>query len=162
MTDRHPPAFTHVGVTVSDVDEAMAWYEDTLDFDVVVPPGTIHSDDGYRWRRLTDLLGTDLESVRVGHMTTGNQVGVEFFEFDATDGTTDSAPSDPGYFHVGVLHPEIGWLAQRIDDAGGDHYADIWEVGDARATYCHDPWDNRIEIYTQSHERLTVGGVTDG
>lgn len=161
MTRGHPRAVTHVGLTVSDIDAAMDWYGDVLEFDVLVPPGTVERGDGYRWRRVTDLLGVEVDSVRIGHMATGNQVGVEFFEFDSTDGSADTRPSDPGYFHVGVLDPDIERLAERIDEAGGDHYADIWEIDppDARATYCRDPWGNRIEIYTQSHERFTAGGV---
>lgn len=163
MTDTSPRAFTHVGLTVPDIDDAMDWYNDVLNFDVVASPTTIKQDDGLRWRRIIDLLDAEIESVRIGHMTTGNQVGVEFFEFGATDALTDTHPSAPGFFHLGVLDPDIEGLASRIDENGGDHYADIWELAspEARATYCRDPWDNRIEIYTQSHERFCMGNVAE-
>jgi catechol 2,3-dioxygenase-like lactoylglutathione lyase family enzyme len=163
MPDQHPRAFTHVGLTVSDIETAMEWYADVLDFEVLAAPTTIDRTDGLRWRRVVDLLGVECDAVRVGNMATGNQVGVEFFEFDATDGTTDTAPAEPGFFHIGVLDPEIEQLARRIDDRGGDHYSQIWELSSpaTRATYCRDPWDNRVEIYTQSHERFHVADVAE-
>lgn len=163
MTETYPRAFTHVGLTVADIDDAMDWYETVLDFEIVAPPTTVERDDGFRWRRVVDLLGVEIESVRIGHMTTGNQVGIEIFEFDATTAVTETHPADPGFFHIGVLDPDIEGLASRIDDNGGDHYADIWELAtpDARATYCRDPWENRIEIYTQSHERFFTGNAAE-
>lgn len=163
MTDSQPRAVTHVGLTVPEIDEAMTWYRDVLNFDVVGEATTVERGDGLRWRRIVDLLGVEIDSIRIGHMTTGNQVGVEFFEFGATDTTTETYPADPGFFHLGVLDPDIEDLASRIERNGGDHYAEIWELAspEARATYCRDPWGNRIEIYTQSHERFFAGNVAE-
>lgn len=105
MVPQYPRALTHVGLTVPDITEAMEWYERVIGFDVVAGPVTVDRGDGPRWRRVADLLGIEPESVRIGHMTAGNQVGVEFFEFEATDSVTDTHPAEPGFFHVGVLDP---------------------------------------------------------
>lgn len=159
--DNHPRALTHVGLTVPDIEEAMQWYEDLFDFEIIAEPRTVRRGDDVGWEQGVDLFGHEFERVKIGHMTTGNQVGLEFFEFAGTGTETETEPREAGFFHVCVIDPDIETLASRIEEAGGEHYSDIWTVipDEVYMTYCTDPWGNRIEIYTQSYERFQVAAA---
>jgi catechol 2,3-dioxygenase-like lactoylglutathione lyase family enzyme len=163
MTEQEPRSFTHVGLTVSDIDAAMEWYADVFDFEVLIEPSEVERGSGLRWRRSVNLFGVEYESVKIGHLSTGNGVGIELFEFGATEGKTDAPPSEPGVFHFGVEDTDLESLAQRIDESGGDHYSDVWDLAasGAQVTYCRDPWGNRIEIYMMSHERICRAAETE-
>ncbi|WP_255170686.1 VOC family protein [Natrononativus amylolyticus] len=152
----YPRGMAHVGVTVPDIDGAMAWYEDVLGFEPVMGPLEIDHGEEHIGRLCADVLG-EFDTVRIGHMATGNQVGFELFEFDADRGEADPDPREPGYFHVCVIDPEIEALAEEIDAAGGEHHTEIWRLfpdQEYRMTYCKDPWGNLLEIYTHGHERI--------
>ncbi|SEP02240.1 hypothetical protein SAMN04487948_1114 [Halogranum amylolyticum] len=103
-----------------------------------------------------DVLG-DFESARIAHLTTGNGVAVELFEFDDLEAFEEPDPKQPGYFHFCVIDPNIEELAAKIDERGGEHHTDVWELfpgQEYRMTYCKDPFGNLVEIYTHSHERI--------
>lgn len=140
----------------------MTWYEDVLGFEHLGEPRTVDRSDGPDWERVVDLLDHSFDTVRIGHLATGNQVGVELFEFAETPAENDSVPSDPGVFHVCVIDPDVEGLAATIDEAGGDHYSEVWTGGsdDLVATYCRDPWGNRIEITSRSYEWFQLGAAS--
>jgi catechol-2,3-dioxygenase len=159
MADKYPRAVTHVGVTVTHVDRAMEWYQDVLGFEVLAAPRTIDRSDESEREQIVDLLGQSFDSLRLGHLTTGNQVGFEVFEFSGGSEMTERDPREPGFFHVCVVEPDVESLAREIDERGGDHYSEITTSGseDRVTTYCRDPWGNRIEITSQSYERYQSG-----
>lgn len=152
----YPRAAAHVGVTVPDVEEAIDWYEKVLGFTRVMGPVAVEHGEDHIGRLCADVLG-EFETVEIAHMVTGNQVGVEFFEFDATEEPNDLDPRETGYFHLCVIDPDIEELATDIAAAGGEHHTDVWKLfpdQEYRMTYCKDPWGNVVEIYTHSHERI--------
>lgn len=153
--DTYPRGLAHVGLTVSDIEAATDWYQDVLGFTLVMGPAEI-PNEGFFGRQVTDLLG-DFETMKIAHLATGNQVGVELFEFDQTGGTSDQDPFSPGYFHMCVIDPDVEGLAQRIEENGGDAYSDVWGVlgddSEYRTTYCRDPWGNFLEVFSHSDER---------
>ncbi len=151
-----PRPFAHVGVTVPDVEEAIDWYETILGFECIMGPEAVAGDgDSHISKLCLDVLG-EFEEVKIAHLATGGQAALELFEFE--EGTASSPdPKAEGYFHVCVIDPNIEALAATIDDSGGDHHTDIWELFPGqpyRMTYCKDPWGNLLEIYTHSHERI--------
>ena len=153
---RYPRGVAHVGVTVPDIEAALEWYEDVLGFETIMGPVEVDHGEDHIGRLCADVLG-EFDTVSIAHVATGNQVAIEFFEFDDTESGPDPEPSDAGYFHVCVIDPEIEELAAEIDDSGGEHHTDVWELfpdQPYRMTYCKDPWGNIVEIYTHSHERI--------
>lgn len=90
----------------------------------------------------------------VATLVTGNQIGVELFEFVPDEQRNDGDSERTGYFHVCVIDPDIEGLAREIDANGGDHYAEIWRLyendKEYRLTYCEDPYGNVIEIYSHN------------
>jgi catechol 2,3-dioxygenase-like lactoylglutathione lyase family enzyme len=152
----HPRGLAHVGVTVPEIEAALEWYEDVLGFETIMGPVEIEHGEDQIGRLCADVLG-EFDTVRIAHVATGNQVAVEFFEFDRTEPGPDPDPAAPGYFHLCVIDPEIETLASEIEDSGGEHHTDIWALfpdQPYRMTYCKDPWGNLVEIYTHSHERI--------
>jgi catechol 2,3-dioxygenase-like lactoylglutathione lyase family enzyme len=154
---QYPRGLAHVGLTVPDIDEAIDWYTTVLGFSHVRGPETVVAGEGYAGRQAANLLG-DFEEMRLAHLATGNQIGVELFEFESTAGNSDADPANPGLFHLCVIDPDVEALARRIDDHGGDHYSEIWEIFEDddtyTLTYCRDPYGNLLEIYSHSHERI--------
>ncbi|MBX0293330.1 VOC family protein [Haloarcula nitratireducens] len=150
-----PRPMAHVGVTVPDIDAALEWYEDVLDFRRLLGPMEVDGDDDSQMARLCrDVLG-EFETVRIAHTTSGNGTGVEFFEFDDVT-PSDPDPHDAGFFHICVVDPDIEELAADIEAAGGSHHTDVWRLfpdQEYRMTYCKDPWDNIVEIYTHDYQQ---------
>lgn len=150
-----PRPIAHVGVTVPDIDAALEWYEDVLDFERLLGPMPVDGDDDSQMARLCrDVLG-DFDRVRIAHTATGNGAGVEFFEFEDTT-ETDVDVHESGFFHVCVVDPDIEDLAADIEDAGGEHTSEVWNLfpdQEYRMTYCEDPWGNIVEIYTHDYQQ---------
>lgn len=164
MDEAHyPRQFAHVGLTVPDIEAALEWYEEVLGWRWLKGPRAVTGGDGYAGRRAENLLG-EFDSMKVAHMTTSNGVAVELFEFEPTAPSEQVDPKRPGFFHVGVVDPDVAALAERIDRSGGDHYAEVWRLyedsEEYRLTYCRDPYGNLIEIYSHSHERMHAAGLT--
>lgn len=157
MENGYPRGFAHVGVTVPDIDAAIDWYEDVLDWELVKEPTVVTGDDGYGGKRAVDLLG-EFQEMKVAHLVTGNQIGFELFEFTETEGNSSPDPRQPGQFHFCVVDPDVEGLARRIEERGGDHYTDVWRLYEDEPkyelTYCTDPFGNIIEIYSHSHELM--------
>lgn len=145
---------SHVGLTVRDVQDALEWYGDVLGFEELSAPYTVERGDD-EWGYVSTVLDLEFDRVTIAHMTTTNDVGFELFGFaDSPEGPSSIRAT--GFNHVGVVDPNIEELAERIDREGGRHLSPIRErvEGGPRLTYCADPWDNRVEIYTQSHGRV--------
>ncbi|TYL38617.1 glyoxalase [Natronococcus pandeyae] len=146
----------HVGMTVPDIEAAMDWYADVLGFEPIMGPVEVEHGEEHIGKLCADVLG-EFDTVSIAHMTTGNQVAVELFEFEETGPENDPDPTEAGYFHACVIDPNIEELAAEIADSGGEHHTDIWNLfpdQPYRMTYCKDPWGNIVEIYTHSHERI--------
>lgn len=155
--DENPRGFAHVGITVPDMEEAIRWYQTVLDWELIKGPSTSRGNEGHGGRRAVNLLG-EFEEMKVAQLTTGNQIGIELFEFDETTGVSNTNPKAPGLFHICVIDPDVEGLAEKIAEHGGSHEAKIWSLyeGDDtyELTYCTDPYGNIIEIYSHSHELM--------
>jgi catechol 2,3-dioxygenase-like lactoylglutathione lyase family enzyme len=151
-------AFAHVGITVSDIEAALDWYQNVLGFDRLTGPLDVKRNEGHLGDVADELYrDTDFESVRLAHLTTANQVTVELFEFDGTTGDTTTDPTTPGISHISVIDSGVEELANEIEDAGGERRSDVRRLfpdQDYRLAYCEDPFGNVIEIYSHSSERI--------
>lgn len=114
---RRPDGLGHRGV--------IEWYGYVLGFEVAAGPYCHQADDAVA-ERIRDLVGKEFEVMRVAFLETGGGAALELFEFDITSGDADASPADDGFFHLGVVDPALEALAARIDETGGDHYADVW------------------------------------
>lgn len=144
-----PPAFNHVGITVPDLDAAVAWYRDMLRLNVLGGPMNISKDDEPFGEILSDIFGADWAGLRVAFLTTADGIGVELFEF--TSPVTPDADEveywRPGPFHLCVTWPDVEVLARHIAANGGRQRSKVWTLFPGRSVvYCEDPFRNIIEI----------------
>lgn len=154
-----PRAVAHVGISVPDIDAAVAWYGEVLGFRAIAPPGTVDVAAGGHFAELcADIFGERLREVRMAHLTSANGTAVELFQF-----------VDPGYerpldnfaywrggiFHFCVVDPDVEGLVARIEATGGRQRSRIWTIFEGKpykAVYCEDPFGNILEIYSHNHE----------
>lgn len=159
----HPRSIAHVGVTVPDIEEAIEWYRDVLGWTLLTEPRTVDGTDGvggpdnYEERRAKDVLG-EFDQMTVATLVTGNQVGIELFEFTPSDGAAAVDQDRTGFFHLCVVDPDVEGLAETIDERGGNHHAEVWrlheDLAEYKLTYCRDPYGNRIEIFSHNQEQM--------
>lgn len=162
-TQRHPHALAHVATIVPDIEAALEWYQDIFDWELLAEPRVVRGNEQYGGKRAVDLLGA-FDEMKVAHLLTGNDIGVELFEFSSVRAPRDVENRRAGFFHICVVDPDIEELAQTIDENGGDHYSQIWRLYEEKEeyllTYCTDPFGNVIEIFTHSHEQMLAADPT--
>lgn len=87
MTEQsqHPQllAMNHVGLTVEDLDSAVAWYTEVVGFRLIYGPLTISANDETTARKFRDFFGERWQEMRQAHLSTANGTGLELFEFQS-------------------------------------------------------------------------------
>ena len=140
----------HVGISVPDIDAAVAWYRDILGCYVLMEPVEGYADDSHFGQVVGDIFGADFKGMKIAHLATADGVGIELFQFFA------NAPQEEhfaywktGIFHICILDPDIEGLARRIDENGGRQRSKVWRLWPDKpykVCYCEDPWGNIVEV----------------
>lgn len=162
MTESRPLIAAHVGVTVPDVEAAVAFYTRALDLVVLVPPTDVPLTNDHTGA----FLGTffpGFGGMRAARVINDAGFALELFEWvlaaDAPSPPRSTGHETPGYFHVAFIDPDVEGRARRIVAAGGRRRTETWQVWPGRpflACYCEDPFGNIVEII--SHDELTMHG----
>ncbi len=160
----YPRSFSHIGISVTDLDQAVEFYTETLGWYVIMPPTEIVSDDSAIGVMCDDVFGNGWERFRIAHLATGDRVGVELFEFKNAEKPENNFEYwKTGVFHFCVQDPDVEGLAQRIVANGGKQRMPVREYypGEKpyRMVYCEDPFGNLIEIYSHSYELTYSAGA---
>lgn len=152
-------AINHIGLTVTDVNEAIAFYTQVLGYSLIVGPLPIVPDDSHFGQLAGDILGPRLQSGQFAHLLTGNGVGLELFQFDDPQAGQKEAMQywRNGYFHVCITAPDVEAKVAEIVAAGGRQTTKVWEVlpgTDYKLAYCEDPFGNAIELYSVDYATM--------
>ncbi|MEE3064373.1 MAG: VOC family protein [Actinomycetota bacterium] len=157
---QQPRTITHVGITVTDAQAAIDWYQRILGFQLLHEPQEYTAGEGYFGGLVADMLGPHVVSGKIAMMDAGNGVGLELFEFSdpkpdqrSADENTQFYLRKTGTFHFCVVDPDVEGLAQRIADTGGRKRSAVWEFAPGASfyvCYCEDPFGNIVEIYSHS------------
>ena len=113
----HPRAFNHVGITVTDIDEGVRWYQNVLGCQVVMPPMDAREDGSHFARIVADIFGKGFKRLRIAHLSTAEGVGIELFQFYKPRSTLRKPNFDyakTGIFHICITDPDIRGLAKKI------------------------------------------------
>lgn len=165
MSQSNPITFSHIGITVPDLEKAVAFYTNALGLYLIMPPTTIKHDDSAIGIMCDDVFGEGWGSFRIAHLSTNDRVGVELFEFPTTK--SESGPFEywrPRLFHFCIQDPDLENRIKLIEKYGGKqrmkkvrHYF----PGEKpyRMIYCEDPFGNIIEIYSHSYELTYSAGA---
>ena len=156
MSD-YPRTFSHIGISVPDVEEAVRFYSEVMGWYQIMKPTVITEEsDTPIGQMCIDVFGTGWGSFKIAHMSTGDRIGVEMFEF-----TNNERPKDFEYwktstFHFCVQDPDIEGLVEKIVANGGKQRMPIREYypGEKpyRMVYVEDPFGLIFEVYSHSYE----------
>jgi lactoylglutathione lyase family protein len=166
MSKAYPRTFSHIGISVPDIDKAVKFYTDVLGWYQLVAPTTVLEDDSAIGVMCTDVFGANWGEFKIAHLSTGDRIGVELFQF-----TNQEQPENnfeywkTGVFHFCVQDPNLEELVIKIVEAGGKKRMEkprYYYPGEKpyRMIYMEDPFGNILEIYSHSYE-LTYAAVAD-
>ncbi|MGL6367098.1 VOC family protein [Aeromonas veronii] len=108
-----------------------------------------------------------LGSFRIAHLSTGDKIGIELFEFPNSERRENNFEFwKSGVFHFSVQDPDVEGLTARIVAAGGKQRMPVREYypGEKpyRMVYMEDPFGNIVEIYSHSYELTYSAGAYQG
>ena len=154
----YPRTMGHIGLAVSDIDEAFGWYQDVLGLTPVMEPDTVESGVGHFGKLAQDAVGKYFGEMKIAHMATGNHVGLELFEFEGVE-QNDPDPTSAGLSHLCLQDPNVQATANRIEEHGGEQLSSkVWNIfpdtPDYQMCYCADPWGNIVELHSRGYEHM--------
>lgn len=160
----YPRSFSHIGLSVTDLDKAVEFYTQVMGWYIIMEPTTISEDDSPIGVMCTDVFGAGWDRFRIAHLSTGDRIGVEIFEFkNAQKPENNFEYWKSSVFHFCVQDPDVEGLAAKIVEAGGKQRMPVREYfpGEKpyRMVYMEDPFGNNIEIYSHSYELTYSAGA---
>ncbi len=164
MATPYPRSFSHIGLSVTDLDAAVRFYTEVMGWYLIMPPTTITEDESAIGVMCTDVFGKNWGSFRIAHLSTGDRVGVEIFEFrNAVRPDSNFEYWKTGVFHFCVQDPDVEGMAAKIVAAGGKQRMPVREYfpGEKpfRMVSREVPFGNILEIDSHSYELTYSAGV---
>lgn len=154
----YPKTFSHIGITVPNIEEAVKFYTEVMGFYVIMEPTVVKEENETAIGQMCiDVFGEGWGTFKIAHLSTGDKIGFELFEFnESKDLKPNFEPFRTGLFHFSVQDPDVEGLVKKIVDAGGKQRMPIREYypGDKpyRMCYVEDPFGTVFEIYSHSYE----------
>ena len=136
-----PGACHHFALRVTDLDRAIAFYEDAFDGQLVTKPFPLEGP-------IPEMLygGGPGTTVRLCHVAFEDG-GVELFEFSRPDVGPSDVPAYAGnIIHVAFHVEAVDAAVKRVAAAGGRLIGDVLDWGGTPFAYCADPDGNVLEI----------------
>lgn len=157
MNKPYPRSFSHIGLSVPNVEEAVKFYTEVLGWYVIMEPSEVVEDDSPIGQMCTDVFGMGWGTFKIAHLATSDKIGIELFEFPHNEAPENNFEYwKTGIFHFCVQDPDIEGLVEKIIAYGGKQRMPIREYypneKPYKMVYCEDPFGNLIEIYTHSYE----------
>ncbi|MEK9842430.1 lactoylglutathione lyase family protein [Thalassospira sp.] len=164
MSSHYPRTFSHIGISVPDLEAAVKFYAEVLGWYVIMEPTTITEDNSDIGQMCTDVFGANWKSFRIAHLSTGDRVGIELFEFPDNQRPDNNLEYwKTGTFHFCVQDPDVEGLVEKIKAHGGKQRMPIrhYYPGEKpyRMVYVEDPFGNVFEIYSHSYELTYSAGA---
>jgi len=159
-----PRTFSHIGLSVPDLDAAVAFYSGVMGFYVLMQPSEVTEDGSPIGQMCTDVFGPGWRRLRIAHLSTADGIGIELFEFDGNHAPDSNFEyRKHGTFHFAVQDPDLEGLLQKIVAAGGKQRMPVREYfpGEKpyRMVYVEDPFGIIFELYSHSYELTYSAGA---
>ena len=163
--DKYPRSFSHIGITVPDINQAVNFYHNVMGWYIIMPPSTVRKETETAIGQMCiDVFGENWEEFEIAHLSTSDGIGIELFSFP--HGVKDKPEFNPfntGLFHFCVQDPDIENLTNKIVEAGGKQRMPIREYypneKPYKMVYVEDPFGIVFEIYTHSYELTYSSGA---
>lgn len=136
--------FNHVGVSVSNLEQSIAFYRDLFGLSVMAEPFPF---GGEQFSQIMDLPDVSGRMCVIGN----GSVQLELFEFGNPSPETQPADrpvSDRGYTHFGFEVDDIAETYDRLKQAGVRIHSPVitFMGGSMKAIYARDPDGNVFEV----------------
>ena len=111
----YPKTFSHVGISVPDVEKAVAFYTRVMGWYEIMKPTVITEESETPIGQMCiDVFGSGWGSFKIAHMSTGDKIGVEIFEFKNNESPKDFEYWKTGTFHFCVQDPDVEGLLKKV------------------------------------------------
>ena len=153
----YPRTFSHIGISVPDLERAVAFYETVMGWYTIMKPTVVKEESETAIGKMCiDVFGTGWGSFKIAHVATGDKIGIEMFEFRNNEKPEAFEYWKTGTFHFCIQDPDIEGLVKKIVANGGKQRMPIREYypheKPYRMVYVEDPFGLVFEIYTHSYE----------
>jgi catechol 2,3-dioxygenase-like lactoylglutathione lyase family enzyme len=136
----------HVGITVPDIDQAIAWFHDVMGCETPLTFGPFSGVDA--------ILDVDPAAVveQITHVRCGQSASIELFQYDAPDQrTTPPLNSDYAGYHIAFYVTDLVAAADYLEGKGVRRLAGPLPVTAGPAAgqtinYFQAPWGTYIEL----------------
>ena len=161
----YPRTFSHIGISVPNLEKAVEFYTSVFGWYVIMPPTKIEEENETAIGIMcTDVFGSGWGSFRISHLSTGDRIGIELFEFpNAQNPENNFEYWKTGVFHFCVQDPDLEGLLEKLVAHGGKQRMPVRQYypGEKpyRMVYCEDPFGNILEIYSHSYELTYSSGA---
>lgn len=164
MKKPYPVNFSHIGLSVPDIHKAVDFYSNVMGWYLIMEPSEVLEDDSAIGVMSKEVFGEGWGSYKIAHMTTGDRIGIEMFEFKQNEDPENNFKYwETGIFHYAVQDPNIEELIERIIAYGGKQRMPIKEYypGEKpyKMVYMEDPFGNLVEIYTHAYDMTYSQGA---
>ncbi|MDC6350455.1 lactoylglutathione lyase family protein [Zeaxanthinibacter sp. PT1] len=166
----YPRSFSHIGLTVPDIQKAVDFYTEIMGWYVIMEPSTVEEETETAIGKMCiDVFGSGWGSFEIAHLATSDGIGVELFAFKEGQGkkeAPDFQPFNTGLFHFCIQDPDIEGLVEKIKAAGGKQRMPIREYypdeKPFKMCYVEDPFGIVFEVYSHSYELTYSSGAYTG
>lgn len=168
VNKNYPKAFSHIGITVPDINKAVEFYSNVMGWYIIMKPSNVKKERNTAIGQMCiDVFGEDWDEFQIAHLATSDGIGIELFSFpNHPTGSKKVPPFNPfntGLFHFCIQDPEIESLIYKIVSAGGKQRMPIREYypneKPYKMCYVEDPFGIIFEIYTHSYELTYSSGA---
>ena len=146
------PTFSHVGITVPDLEAAVDWYREVFGYYLLAGPLEVLEDDSPLGIAATGIYGEGFARFRFAHMASPDGSGFEIFQFDAPAYERPDEVFEfwrSGVNHFAVTAANVAEFADTISVAGGKLRSKVVTLDESKGfqiAYCEDPWGSVFEI----------------
>ena len=161
----YPKAFSHIGITVPTIKEAVTFYSEVMGWYIIMEPSIVKKEKETAIGQMCiDVFGEDWEEFEIAHLATSDGTGIELFSFPhGIKEAPEFNPFNTGLFHFCIQDPKIEDLIAKIVSYGGKQRMPIREYypneKPFKMCYVQDPFGIVFEIYTHSYELTYSSGA---
>jgi len=161
----YPKSFSHIGITVPNINEAVKFYSEVMGWYVIMEPSKVKKEKETAIGQMCiDVFGNEWNEFEIAHLATSDGIGIELFCFpNGIKKAPEFNPFNTGLFHFCVQDPNIEELIEKIVSYGGKQRMPIREYypneKPFKMCYVEDPFGIVFEIYTHSYELTYSSGA---
>lgn len=165
MHNTYPKSFSHIGITVPDIQKAVQFYTEVMGWYIIMEPSKVNEETETAIGQMClDVFGKGWEYFEIAHLSTSDGIGIELFSFPKTEfKKPEFNPFRTGLFHFCVQDPDIEGLVEKIVTHGGKQRMPIRkyypEEKPYRMCYVEDPFGVVFEVYSHSYELTYSSGA---